>query len=204
MYNELRLIFNEPKEIIRLGDIVNKDCKLCNRCKSRKHIIMGVGNYTPDAMMIGDWPDMDDDSFGGVYSGKMDTILNRILSRINIRRNDMYITYLVKCYAKKDPKVVDIKQCSRHVDKEIRSVNPKIVFLAGKHVLKRFMVSRKANIVKMHGSIFSLDNVPGKVFMPITDLKSVLVNSNFEMQIAKDIQRGINYVKDGAGDKIPT
>ena len=191
----------------KIAAIVPPTCNLCARYMGRKNIVMGAGNYAPVVMYVGPQPEESDELFGRPYLAERGILLDRILQKSELSRRDVYITYLVKCYGGKKvakPKAKEAKICFQYLNKEIRSIAPKLVILEGPDVLKHFMGDRKANLTLLQGGLIKLEQYPGILFMPIYNIDSVYSDSNHETQIVRNIKRGVKAAVHGVAPKIPT
>ena len=191
----------------KIASIVTPTCNLCARASLRKHIVVGEGSYTPTIMYIGPQPEENDDLFGRPYLGERGIILDRILKKAELARRDVYITYLVKCFAGKKikkPKAKESKICFQYLNKEIRMLAPKLIILEGPDVLKHFMGDRKANLTLLQGGLITLEQYPGILFMPIYNIDAIYSDSNHETQIVRNIKRGHKAAVHGVAPKIPT
>jgi DNA polymerase-1 len=190
----------------KIAAIVDPKCNLCGRYAARRNIVMGAGDYAPTMMWIGPQPASDDDTFGRPYLGERGILLDRILKKAEMDRRQVYITYMVKCYADKvpKPKAKEAKACFNYLNKEIRSIAPKLVILEGPDVLKHFMGDRKANLTLLQGGLVTLEQYPGILFMPIYNIDAIYADSNHETQIVRNIKRGHKAAVHGVAPKIPT
>lgn len=187
-----------------VADIVPLDCRKCGRFSTRKCVIRGTGSFSPEVMYIGPQPAEADDASGFPYSGEDGIILDRILKKSGIDRKDIYITYSTKCYAGvAKPPVKDIKACFHFLDKEIRSIVPKLVIVEGVDLLKFLFKDRSMRLDLMQGSLSTLPDYPGILFMPIYSLSAVFADPNHETQIIRNIQRGLTAVRNGLPKKVP-
>ena len=74
-----------------------KDCRRCGLCQGRNHIVLGEGNRDADIMLVGEGPGGDEDKIGRPFVGKAGQLLDKMLASIDMRREDLYITNVVKC-----------------------------------------------------------------------------------------------------------
>src|SRR5260370_11276443 len=81
--------------------LIREDLGDCTRCKlhlqGRKQIVFGVGNPHAELMFVGEGPGADEDAQGEPFVGRAGQLLNNMIKAMGIRREDEYITNVVKC-----------------------------------------------------------------------------------------------------------
>ncbi|MDR0676855.1 MAG: uracil-DNA glycosylase, partial [Elusimicrobiota bacterium] len=87
------------KNIIDLKKFEKKyrDCKNCDLCKTRKNIVLGGNNIEAKIFFIAECPWKEDDLSGQVFSGEKGGLFDKILQSINLDRDKIFITDIVKC-----------------------------------------------------------------------------------------------------------
>lgn len=110
----------------------NELCTLCTRYKDCKSVsIAGVGSKKPKLMIVSDAPTKFDDENGTVLKGS--EILEQILYEVvGIDKDDVYLTYAVKCYSPKDkPTAKELNACATYLENEIKTLQPEAVLILG-------------------------------------------------------------------------
>ena len=124
------------------------DCPLhCNRV----HAVPGEGSETAEVFFIGEGPGHYEDQQGRPFVGPAGQFLNQLLTSIGLRREDVYITNMVKCRppSNRDPFPGEIAACSKYLDEQIRLIRPKVIVTLGRHSLTKFLP--KETISKARG-----------------------------------------------------
>lgn len=149
-----------------------KNCKKCSLCKTRILPTIYCGNPNSGIMFIGEAPGKNEDETGVPFCGRAGKILNELLDSINLRREDIYITNIVKCRPPKnrDPKESEIDKCKYFLDEQIRLVKPKVICPLGrfssKYILKKY-VNKIFEIGEVHGKVFEIgDNIIIPMYHP--------------------------------------
>ena len=75
---------------IKITNVENCDLK-----NNSKQIVFSDGNYTSSIMIVGEGPGQKEDELGKPFVGEAGQLLNKMLSSINIKRKDIYITNVV-------------------------------------------------------------------------------------------------------------
>jgi DNA polymerase len=96
-------------------------------------MVKGVGNPKADIMFVGQNPGKDEDEANQPFAGASEKWLNRIIKAIGHKREEVYITNLVKCLTPENrlPSDEEIENCIPYLFKEIIEVNPKIIIPLG-------------------------------------------------------------------------
>jgi len=108
-------------------------CQQCSCCHSRMHSVFGSGNRQADLLIIAGAPDPDENQSGEPFVGKAGQMLNAMLKTIGFRRDQVYLTNLLKCHpaANRSPKVEEITACRAYLDRQIELVQPKMIIVMG-------------------------------------------------------------------------
>lgn len=134
-------IETELNKIERLKKIKRSvhQCMMCGLSQTRKMPIVGVGDPYSKLMIIGDQPDMFDESTGKPFSGSCGEVLKKVIDSVGI--NDYFATYAVKCrpFERLKAEPSEIKSCSPYLSAQVSIIKPKTVLLLGEVALKSLM-----------------------------------------------------------------
>ena len=123
---------NKEKELGELKLQINSmnDCSLQNNSKK---IVFGDGNINSPIMLIGGAPGVEEDNTGLTFLGEVGDLLQKMLTAINIKKENIYSTYAVNFRPPEDqkPTSTEIKKYSEFLQKQISIINPKIIILMG-------------------------------------------------------------------------
>ena len=122
-----------------------QNCTCCSLGLTRLNACFGDGNHSARLMFIGEGPGFDEDHRGEVFIGRAGKLLTKIIeSAIGVRRNDVYITNIVKCHPMKDPSDPEkrgndrpptrdeLSACiNRFLYKQIQAVSPEVIVTLG-------------------------------------------------------------------------
>lgn len=135
-------------------------CTKCNLSKTRLNVVFGKGNPKARILFIGEAPGAKEDEQGFPFVGQAGKELDKLLHKIKLTIDDVYITNILKCRPPKnrDPKEEEIKLCTPYLIDQIKIIKPKIIATLGnystKFVLSNFNVDEMkkiAGIGKLHG-----------------------------------------------------
>lgn len=139
-----RLLYQNPtnKEIVQeknnLLGILKKKYKNCQACplatQGRTQVVFGVGSPNAQLMFIGEAPGRDEDIQGEPFVGRAGQLLNKIIEAMELARQDVYITNVVKSRPpnNRTPTVLERETCKQEILlKEIEIIKPKIICTLG-------------------------------------------------------------------------
>ena len=117
---------NELK--LQINSII--DCELKDNSKK---IVLGDGDINSSIMLVGEAPGMEEDIAGLTFLGEVGDLLKKMLSAINIKKENIYSTYAVNFRPPEDrkPTPKEIKRYSQFLQKQISIIKPKLIILMG-------------------------------------------------------------------------
>ncbi len=110
-----------------------KNCTLCPLHKKRTNPVFGEGAKDALLMLVGEAPGREEDLTGRPFVGVSGQLLTKMLRAINIERNSVFITSVVKCRPpnNRTPNAKEIKSCKPFLYKQIELIKPKILLALG-------------------------------------------------------------------------
>lgn len=129
-----------------------QDCRRCDLCQERKHIVPGEGKRDADIMLIGEGPGHDEDLSGRPFVGPAGQLLDKMLAAIGLTRDMVYITNVVKCRppANRTPKEAEAQACLPFLREQFVLVQPKIIVCFGA-TAARYLYDPEIRITKQRG-----------------------------------------------------
>jgi uracil-DNA glycosylase len=130
--NNHNFIQNKTEKLLELKNKINS-IENCNLRKNSKSLLMGDGNINSPIMLIGEAPGEAEDNSGKSFQGESGALLNKMLLAINIKKENVYLTYSVNFRPPEDrkPTAQEIKRYSVFLKEHVTIINPKIVILMG-------------------------------------------------------------------------
>jgi DNA polymerase len=120
-------------------------CTRCRLCTSRNCLVFGSG--APDArlLILGEWPEGEDDATGEPFSGEAGVLLEKMLSAIGLKRHEVYTAYVVKCLTPEgEPDPDTIKACLPFLTRQIEALGPEIICAMGPLTTQALLKTRKS------------------------------------------------------------
>lgn len=168
-------------------------CTLCALHEGRTKTVPGSGNPNADIMFIGEGPGQSEDEQGIPFVGRSGQYLNYLLNLIELKRQDVFITNVVKCRPpnNRDPLVPEIEACKPYLDKQIELIDPMVVVTVGRYSMARYFP--KAKITKIHGQPL-YDEL--RAYYPIYHPAAALRNPTWRHDMENDIRRLLDVIEE--------
>ena len=128
-------------------------CTRCGLCRTRNHVVFGVGPKDADVMFIGEGPGEQEDIKGEPFVGAAGHLLDDMLSIIDLNRQNCYIANIVKCRppGNRDPREDEQDACIGYLRNQVALIQPKIVVCLGRIAAKR-LINPDYRITREHGT----------------------------------------------------
>jgi uracil-DNA glycosylase family 4 len=121
------------------------DCRRCKLYTSRTHLVFGEG--APDArlMFVGEAPGADEDLQGLPFVGAAGKLLNNLLSKLGLRREEVYIANVIKSRppGNRDPEADEIAACLSFLKKQIQAIRPRVIVTLGRIAAQALLNTRE-------------------------------------------------------------
>jgi DNA polymerase len=145
-------------------EIIRSDLGECQRCKlgaTRTHLVFGTGNPRARLVFAGEGPGRDEDLQGEPFVGEAGQVLNRIITAMGLKREDVYICNVVKCRppGNRDPETDEIAACSTFLLRQLRSINPEVIVALGKFAAQTLLATKEP-ISKLRGTFRDFHGIP--------------------------------------------
>jgi uracil-DNA glycosylase len=108
-------------------------CRKCRLWETAKHGVPGEGPLNATVMFVGQNPGADEDESGRPFVGRAGKYLTKTLAEYGVKREDVYITNIVKHTSPKNraPYPDEVVACLPYLLKQIYIIKPKIIVLLG-------------------------------------------------------------------------
>jgi uracil-DNA glycosylase family 4 len=161
--------------------------------------VMGHGNPHAEIMFIGEAPGEKEDKQGIPFVGQAGKLLDELLKSINLNREDVYITNVVKFRPpeNRDPTPEEKAACLPFLQMEIAIIKPKVLVPLGRHALTQFFT--KMSITDAHGKAHTItqgDNSASPITVfPIYHPAAALHNPGLRQALFDDFKALGEFLK---------
>jgi uracil-DNA glycosylase family 4 len=114
-------------------------------------LVFGDGNPDADILFIGEAPGKNEDQQGKPFVGAAGKFLNEMLQMVDLKREDVYITNIVKYRPpnNRDPLPDEKAAFLPYLQAQLEVIQPKVVVTLGRHSMNCFLPDLQ--ISKIHG-----------------------------------------------------
>ena len=128
------------------------DCRRCKLYGGRTHLVFGDGAANARLMFVGEAPGADEDKQGVPFVGAAGQVLNNLLSKLGLRREEVYIANILKSRppGNRDPESDEIAACLPFLDKQIKAIRPRVIVILGR-IAAHALLGTKEPITRLRG-----------------------------------------------------
>ncbi len=163
-----------------------ENCQRCGLHAGRSTLVIGEGNCRADLVIIGEWPNTEDDTNGKPFSGEPGVLLAKMLKAINLVRQDVFITNLVMCHPaeNRSPTTEELQTCLPFLKRTIAIVSPKVICTFGPLAAQVLLKTSKP-LIRLRGRFHDFQSIP---LMPTFHPAFLLKNEEFKKPVWQDLQ----------------
>lgn len=164
--------------------------------------VIGEGTHDASIVFIGEAPGENEAKLARPFCGRSGKLLDEMLASIGLKREDVYITNLVKDRPpeNRDPTPEEIALYTPFLDRQLEIIKPKIIVMLGRHSMK--YVFGKAGlehefvpISKMHGLLKEGEMPWGHVtLLPLYHPAVALYNGGMKGVLFEDFKKLKDYI----------
>ena len=179
-----------------------KDCR-CDLKKTATLPVPGDGSADAEIVFIGEAPGKQEDELGVPFVGAAGKFLDKLLQSVGIKREDIYITNIVKYRPpnNRDPEPSEKNACRDWLIQELNLIQPKLIVFLGRHSMNDFFPDQK--ISEVHGKLLikkparpddtgrsgEFKNIKTKYFLPLYHPAVALYNGGMRKTLINDFKK---------------
>ncbi len=136
-------------------------CTSCRLAQGRNNAVPGEGSPDTEVVFVGEGPGQNEDRQGRPFVGAAGALLEELLAMIGWRREDIFITNVVKCRPpnNRDPEPDEIAACQPFLQRQLEVLDPALLVTLGRFSLQTFMPGDR--ISRVHGTERPIDPSTG-------------------------------------------
>ena len=136
-------------------EAIAAEVRVCSRCKlaqTRTRAVPGEGHPDTEVLFVGEGPGQTEDAQGRPFVGRAGELLVRLLASIGWRRQEVFITNVVKCRppGNRDPEPEEIAACAPYLRRQLEVLDPAVVVTLGRFSMAHFRPGER--ITQIHGT----------------------------------------------------
>jgi uracil-DNA glycosylase family 4 len=146
-------------------------------------LVFGDGNPAAEIVFIGEAPGKNEDLQGKPFVGAAGKFLNDMLEMIDLKREDVYITNIVKYRPpdNRDPSPDEKQVFLPYLESQLEVIQPLIVVTLGRHSLNCFLPDLQ--ISNVHGQP---KRYKGRIYLPLFHPAAALYNGAMRQTLIDD------------------
>jgi uracil-DNA glycosylase len=158
-------------------------CMRCNLHFSRKNAVPGEGPLNASILFIGEGPGFHENEQGRPFVGQAGKLLEDLLAKIGLKRDEVFITNVVKCRppGNRDPMPEELAACAEYLNRQIEALNPTLIVTLGRFSMAKFLPL--ARISDAHGRPV---RVNGRLIVPMYHPAAALHQPSLKPTLEKD------------------
>ena len=172
------------------------DCIRCNLHYSRKNAVPGEGPSTATILFIGEGPGFHENEQGRPFVGQAGKLLEDLLGKIDLKREQVFITNVVKCRppSNRDPMPDELAACAEYLNRQIEALNPPVIVTLGRFSMAKFLPF--ARISEAHGKPVKVN---GRLIVPMYHPAAALHQPSLKPTLEKDFLQLPELIRKGTG-----
>lgn len=169
---------------------IKKESHLCTRCDLsdlKTNIVFGSGNPDADLLFIGVAPTREEEISGEPFIGDAGDLLTKIIEAIKLKREDVYLTNLIKCCTpeEENPTTEQVRACKSILTKQIMAIKPLVICALG-DVAAQTLLDNKEPISSLRGLFHDYNGIP---LIPTYHPSYILENPNVKREVWEDMKQ---------------
>jgi len=144
-------------------------------------------------MIVGEAPGKNEDEKGLPFIGAAGQLLNQLLESAGLRREETYITNIVKCRppGNRDPLPEEVRACSGYLDRQVDMIGPAVILLLGRHAVQRLLPGLEG-ISRIHGTLVERGD---RAYVPLYHPAAALYNGFLVDTLRADFIKVKGYIE---------
>jgi uracil-DNA glycosylase family 4 len=158
-----------------------------------RFFVFGVGKTNAKVLFVGESPGPPDAEFGEPFHGPAGELLERILAAIGLKREDCYLTNVVKYISQGDELTPEILAFfTPFLYREILAVGPKVIVSLGNTPTRALLGTKKA-ISQIRGEFFDFQGIK---LMPTFNPAYLLRDASKKREVWEDMKKVRDFLQD--------
>jgi uracil-DNA glycosylase len=180
---------------------IRREMGRCRRCKlypGAKNLVFGEGSPRARLMFIGEAPGAEEDLQGRPFVGPAGQLLNRMLQKLGLEREEVYITNVVKSRppGNREPEPEEIEACLPFLLQQIKAVRPRVIVTLGR-VASQSLLGSHQPLTRLRGRWQRHDHIR---VMPTFHPSYLLRFPRERQKTWEDMQRVMEYLTEHEED----
>ena len=183
-----------PQDLAALATLVST-CRKCGLCETRTQTVFADGAPTARLLLVGEAPGRDEDAQGLPFVGRAGQLLNKMLTAIDLKREEVYICNVLKCRPPENrtPQPEEVERCLPYLEQQIALIRPSLICALGLSAAQA-LLRTKASMTSMRGRVFEFRGVR---LIPTYHPAALLRNPALKREAWADLQQVRDLLRAG-------
>lgn len=154
-------------------------------------LVFGDGSPNAELLFVGEAPGKNEDLEGLPFVGAAGKFLDEMLSSINVNREDVYITNIVKYRPpdNRDPLPEEKAEFLPYLLEQIEVIKPKLLITLGRHSMEYFIPDRRISDIHGEPKRVNIGDIGKQVVLPLYHPAAALYNGSMRETLLEDFER---------------
>lgn len=137
------------------------NCVACELHQSRTQAVIAEGLDSAKLMIITTAPSNNAETSTSLLSAESSQLLSNMLKAIDVTRNDIYFTSLVKCQLpqERDLRTTEVLCCEQYLTQQIEKIQPNLIVALGEFSAQHLVVSKKP-LQELRSKTYQYHSIP--------------------------------------------
>lgn len=172
-----------------------KETEICKKCKN---IVVGRGNPNSKILFVGEAPGRNEDEQGLPFVGAAGKNLDKLLAKVGLTTNDIYIANILKCRPPENraPQPDEIKAHTPWLVHQVKEMKPEVICSLGNYATKFFLadmrpedMDKQPGITTLHGKVRFMEFEGRKIkLIPLFHPAAIIYNQKLVPLWEKDME----------------
>lgn len=165
------------------------------RVENKYFPVIGEGSHEAKIIFVGEAPGRNEAKTGRPFCGAAGKILDELLGSVGIKREEIYITNIVKDRPpeNRDPLPEEIEIYGPFLDRQIEIIQPKVIATLGRYsmvyILEKFGLHDQGTISQLHGKSFEAKASYGPItIIPLYHPAAAIYNQALKTTLLEDFK----------------
>ena len=138
-----------------------QQCSQCDLHSASTQAVFGAGKQNASLLLVGEAPKQEEAAQGMPFIGEAGELLAAMLKAIDLQRDDVYITNVVKCHPADEHRAspAELESCHQYLHRQISLLQPKVIYAVGAMASQALLQSKKS-ITELQGQVHSFEGIP--------------------------------------------
>jgi len=151
--------------------------------------VPGEGSEEAKVIFVGEGPGGQEDAQGRPFVGAAGKLLDELLASIRLKRDEVYITNIVKCRPpnNRPPRKNESAACMDYLRRQIALIHPKVICPMGNSAIRALVnPSEYDSVSSLHGMPLEVESV---TYLPMYHPAAALYTSSLRRVMEEDFRK---------------